>query len=272
MTRNEMQQLIRQILEGPQSPVRHFPALLDWMMNVTLSVLDASIKPTVEEVKRMIAMEVGYLNTSHPDFLGHQGLGTWIAEERKNRIKMRKGGNAMRVPGQSGRDLVLGHKDGVLMKLGGARKNWKKRFFVLKNGSLLFYESGADKTAKGEFELAGCVVRDCTTKEVFPLNEDGTERKVGHSLENEDELAGKDFAFEIYSGADDAGVLFRNHKSLCLCAESDKEKDAWIQVLSESIAYLAKKEQAMQTRTGENEAPQDQMAPPVAPRSGNVKS
>jgi dynamin 1-like protein len=67
---DELVRMIQLLLKGPTSPVRSFPRLQDWMLDETIAILGMCRQPTVEEVKRLIMMEVGYINTGHPDFLG----------------------------------------------------------------------------------------------------------------------------------------------------------------------------------------------------------
>ena len=259
MVHVELAKMIRGVLEGPQSPVRMFPALLTWMINVTQWVLDSCKQPCVEEVKRLIEMEVAYINTAHPDFLGNKGLGEWMVSEKKRRAKMRRGGLH-----NSGKRIVLGHKDGWLTKLGGSRKTWKKRWFVVKDGSVYFFEQPGDKSTKGEFSLEGCLVRDLSTNEVFPMNENGTERKV--SIDQLDPVKDTEFAFELLS--EDGEVIFRNHRHLVMRAENEQEKEAWIQVLSESIEYLNRKAAGRMSAIMEADPPTPEVSPEKPSASG----
>jgi dynamin 1-like protein len=64
--------MIKVLLQGATSPVRSFPRLQEWMVSETIAILEQCRQPTVEEVKRLISMEIGYINTGHPDFLGTQ--------------------------------------------------------------------------------------------------------------------------------------------------------------------------------------------------------
>jgi hypothetical protein len=68
----ELVRMIKVLLQGATSPVRSFPRLQEWMVSETIAILEQCRQPTVEEVKRLISMEIGYINTGHPDFLGTQ--------------------------------------------------------------------------------------------------------------------------------------------------------------------------------------------------------
>ncbi len=123
---DELLKMLRAVLAGPGSPVRSFPRLLDWMMNESVEMLDRFKKPTMEEVKRLIQMEICYINTGHPDFIGRDGVGKWLAvEKRKRREKHHR--SPISPLGKRSSGLILGHKEGNLWKLGGTRKNWKRR-------------------------------------------------------------------------------------------------------------------------------------------------
>jgi hypothetical protein len=54
-------------------------------MNGSVEMLDRCKKPTIEEVKRLIQMEICYINTGHPDFIGRDGVGKWLAVEKRKR-------------------------------------------------------------------------------------------------------------------------------------------------------------------------------------------
>jgi len=55
-------------------------------------------------------------------------------------------------------ELTNPDKDGFLFKLGHVVKNWKKRWFVLKDGKLFYYRSKEDKEPTGIIPLKGASV------------------------------------------------------------------------------------------------------------------
>ncbi|KAI3630012.1 hypothetical protein MIR68_011447 [Amoeboaphelidium protococcarum] len=281
MVYGELLKMVKKLLQSEHSPIRMYPALLNWMLDATQQVLQDSLRPTQEEVKRLLAMEIGYLNTSHPDFIGQQGLGTWIADEKKKRAQMKKAGV---LTTSNGSVFQSAHLEGQLEKLGGTRKTWKKRYFAIKDGSLRFFESQSDKVAKGEFSLANCLIKDYETDELLPASEaEGITSLRSMSM---DEISNdKQHLFEIFHNGEE--TLFRNHKSLLLNAASSEEKKEWIEALSNSILYLKQQEDAKAAQSepsspvdsgkgGSNVVQQSQKkkkAPPVPPplKSKNLR-
>lgn len=222
---DELVKMMRSLLEGPTSPVRAFPRLLEWMMLETTQLLDKAKKPTMDQVKALIQMEIGYINTAHPDFLGQQGVGSWMAQEKR---KMRLG---VRANPQQKLNAASSKKEGYLIKLGGKRQNWTKRWFSVHDGMVYFYESQKDKTAKGYFPLVGCMVRDMDTGSILPLQ---PQHEAAISEASEDvAFKGKHNLIEIFTA--DKSVMFRNHSTLFLEPASLQDKKDWINVFAYNI-------------------------------------
>jgi hypothetical protein len=98
-------------------------------------------------------------------------------------------------------------KHGWLKKLGGkAGTHWQARFFVLRPGSLSYFESEKAKRAKGSIMLDGVVLRRKET----PL-----EFVISHPLE-------------------------RIKKSYVLRAESERERAEWMEAITESTRHRPK--------------------------------
>lgn len=264
MVHRELVKMIQNVLEGPNSPIKMFPNLKKWMLNNANWVLEQCRDPTIAEVKRLIEMELAYINTSHPDFLGRKGLAQWITEEKKERKKLRKSGIT------SGASFS-GHKEGWLQKMGGSRKNWKKRWFVLKDGEVLFYESATDKNPKGSFSLSECCIRDLETSEIFPHSSENSipeDATIG-SIASEDKVKDGKLSFEIYTSSGE--VLFRNHKKLVLQAESEGSKDEWIKVLSGTILHLEQLGNQQPKPQSPNSKSKPKLPPPVKPKPAALR-
>jgi hypothetical protein len=102
---------------------------------------------------------------------------------------------------------------------------------------LSFREDESDREDKGSFTLGKCLVRDCATKQLFP--DSGPN---GNPVTGADESTYRDRpnSFEIFSF--DGSVLFRNHRSLVVCAESSEEKESWIRAISDAIQFARTRE------------------------------
>jgi hypothetical protein len=140
------------------------------------------------------------------------GLARFMELERQKRLKERQTGF---IRGNGNAKLVVGQKDGYLTKLGGTRKNWKKRWFILQNGCLSFYESIGDKTARGTFSLHNCLVRDISTKVIYPSST--RPRSLSAVSENpiesdDSQFKGKQNVIQIFTH--DLSMMFRNHRNL----------------------------------------------------------
>ena len=250
----ELVRMINMILTGHNSCIRCFPRLQEWMMLETHVILEQCKKPTIEEVKRLIAMEVSYINTSHPDFAGKEGITKFMDQEKQNKPRFEIG-KKKGLPKAS-------NKEGFLMKRGGSRKNWKKRWFVLKNGDISFFESNSDKEPKGSFHLLGCQIQDVDTDEIFPEFE--KENRSAAPVSDVDEKT-KHLAFQIF--ASDGSIMFRNHQQLCLYAETVEEKNEWIQAVSDAIEWCALELQKNGLDDVKNLAISKKSPPPPPPRA-----
>lgn len=92
---------------------------------------------------------------------------------------------------------------GFLAKFNQLQKNWKQRYFVLKDACLYFYADANSNTALGLFYLHGYNV---------------------HTIS----MAGKKHAFEVVPPKS-------KFRSIVLCADSDADKKRWLAALEYSI-------------------------------------
>lgn len=112
-------------------------------------------------------------------------------------------------------------REGWLLKQGGSWKSWKRRWFVLNDRCLYYFQHTAENVPKGIIPLENVRVRP---------------------LEDKD---GKNFAFEIYSEmadivkgckTDSSGTVVQgNHHHYRMSASTKEDRDTWIQCIQDSI-------------------------------------
>eukprot|EP01088_Endostelium_zonatum_P018583 TRINITY_DN6016_c0_g1_i1.p1 TRINITY_DN6016_c0_g1~~TRINITY_DN6016_c0_g1_i1.p1 ORF type:complete len:526 (-),score=140.56 TRINITY_DN6016_c0_g1_i1:84-1661(-) len=79
-------------------------------------------------------------------------------------------------------------KDGMILKKGLNRKNWKNRWFVLKYKSLSYFRSSKDRTPQGVIPLVHCCVDTSTVKVkpfVFTINTEMRSYYISASTQKE---------------------------------------------------------------------------------------
>eukprot|EP00191_Tetraselmis_sp_GSL018_P011974 CAMPEP_0177606256 /NCGR_PEP_ID=MMETSP0419_2-20121207/17198_1 /TAXON_ID=582737 /ORGANISM="Tetraselmis sp., Strain GSL018" /LENGTH=775 /DNA_ID=CAMNT_0019100581 /DNA_START=305 /DNA_END=2632 /DNA_ORIENTATION=- len=69
------------------APLKHFPALADKIREVSSMCLKDAMGPTTALVSNLIAMEAGYININHPNFIGGQAALTKAMEIVEQREK-----------------------------------------------------------------------------------------------------------------------------------------------------------------------------------------
>jgi len=112
-------------------------------------------------------------------------------------------------------------KEGWLLKQGGSWKNWKRRWFLLSDRCLYYFQHTAENVPKGIIPLENVKVR---------------------CMEDKD---GKRFLFEVYSETnatvkgcktDSHGTVVQGkHKSYRMSANSDEDRESWVQSIKDSI-------------------------------------
>jgi replication fork clamp-binding protein CrfC len=212
----ELSTMINSLLDS--YPYNNFPRLKSWLIVETTKLLEECMVPTMDEIKRLIRMEVCYINSDHPDFIGRQGINEWIADQHKKNSKNQE-------------FTRYQEKSGHLFKLGGTNKTWKRRFFTVGDGILKFFDNESAIIPKGEFSLRNCCIKDITRDIVLTESETIPEFNLGSAL-----TKGKSNLFLIGSKS---LSLFRNHQYLLLSADSAIEKDEWCHVLNSNIKYAS---------------------------------
>jgi len=113
-------------------------------------------------------------------------------------------------------------REGWLEKQGGNWKNWKRRWFVLNDRCLYYFQHTAENAPKGIIPLEGVKVRPLPNKN------------------------GKDWVFEIFSDSgsevvkgcktDSHGAVVQgNHKHYRMAAATQEERDQWMTAIEDSI-------------------------------------
>ncbi|KAJ2915458.1 hypothetical protein MD484_g4960, partial [Candolleomyces efflorescens] len=108
--------------------------------------------------------------------------------------------------------MQVGHKEGYLTKRGKNFGGWKTRFFVLQGPVLEYYDCRGGQHL-GSIQITGAqIARQHRTDKAAPTDE---EKEYRH-------------AFLIVEAKKAPGG---NHPRHVLCAESDEERDAWVELL-----------------------------------------
>ncbi|KAJ4455748.1 putative dual adapter for phosphotyrosine and 3-phosphotyrosine and 3-phosphoinositide [Paratrimastix pyriformis] len=103
---------------------------------------------------------------------------------------------------ESKQPVQVGPKEGYLTKQGHIRKNWKKRWFVLRDKTLSYYAKKNDAKPAGQINIAG------------------SEIKSG------EEATGKNYCFHItFPGSN-------KEKEYFICAENGLEMNGWVTAIN----------------------------------------
>ncbi|XP_060523135.1 cytohesin-1 isoform X1 [Cylas formicarius] len=132
-----------------------------------------------------------------------------------------------KIPEDDGNDLMHTFfnpdKEGWLWKQGGRYKSWKRRWFILNDNCLYYFEYTTDKEPRGIIPLENISIRECQDRQ-------------------------KQYCFELYAsgGADfikacktdsEGKVVEGKHTVYRMSASSDEERKEWIQRLTQSISH-----------------------------------
>jgi len=132
-----------------------------------------------------------------------------------------------KIPEDDGNDLMHTFfnpdKEGWLWKQGGRYKSWKRRWFILNDNCLYYFEYTTDKEPRGIIPLENISVRDCSDRQ-------------------------KNHCFELYAsgGAEfikacktdsEGKVVEGKHQVYRMSASSEEEKNDWMNRLKQSISH-----------------------------------
>ncbi|XP_049576605.1 cytohesin 4b isoform X1 [Syngnathus scovelli] len=131
-----------------------------------------------------------------------------------------------KIPEDDGNDLTHTFfnpdREGWLLKLGGRVKTWKRRWFILTDNCLYYFEFTTDKEPRGIIPLENLCVRDVP----FPR------KPYCLELYNPNSRGQKIKACKTET---DGRVVEGKHQSYAICAASAGERDSWIHAIRASI-------------------------------------
>ncbi|KAF5905059.1 cytohesin-4-like, partial [Clarias magur] len=127
-----------------------------------------------------------------------------------------------KIPEDDGNDLTHTFfnpdREGWLLKLGGRVKTWKRRWFILTDNCLYYFEYTADKEPRGIIPLENLCVREVSYSrkpyclELFNPNSKGQKIKACKT-------------------ETDGRVVEGKHQSYMICASTAEERDDWIEAI-----------------------------------------
>jgi len=151
-------------------------------------------------------------------------------------------------------------REGWLLKQGGSWKTWKRRWFVLNDRCLYYFQHTAENVPKGIIPLENVRVRAV---------EDGSKDSK------------TEWAFEIYSETNDiikgcktdssGTVVQGNHKYYRMSANSQEDRDEWIEAIQDSIRdnpfhkIIAEKKANIRRRSGGHSSSHRHHGPAATP-------
>ncbi|XP_059472495.1 cytohesin-1 isoform X1 [Neocloeon triangulifer] len=131
-----------------------------------------------------------------------------------------------KIPEDDGNDLMHTFfnpdKEGWLWKQGGRIKSWKRRWFILNDNCLYYFEYTTDKEPRGIIPLENIQVREAQDRQkphCFELHASGTEFIKACKTDSE----GK--------------VVEGKHTVYRMSAATEEEKDDWIKCVRQSISH-----------------------------------
>ncbi|XP_030638685.1 cytohesin 4b [Chanos chanos] len=181
------------------------------MLNTSLHNPNVKDKTTLE---RFISMNRGINN------------GEDLPEELLKKLYDSIQSEPFKIPEDDGNDLTHTFfnpdREGWLLKLGGRVKTWKRRWFILTDNCLYYFEFTADKEPRGIIPLENLSVREVSHPrkpyclELYNPNSKGQKIKACKT-------------------ETDGRVVEGKHQSYMICAASAEERDDWIESIRASI-------------------------------------
>jgi dynamin 1-like protein len=98
MVLEEMQKMVAQ---SETLDLQRFPDLRDRTMEVVLGLLKNCMSPATKMISNLIQIELAYINTSHPDFIGGKAAVAAAAAAQQNRVKTNTTNNPALPPGNT---------------------------------------------------------------------------------------------------------------------------------------------------------------------------
>ncbi|KAL1925300.1 uncharacterized protein VTP21DRAFT_183 [Calcarisporiella thermophila] len=144
--------------------------------------------------------------------------------------------------------LMAGQKEGYLTKRGKSFGGWKKRYFVLKDGPILDYYEGKEGSWLGCIKLTHAQLArhlpSAPSSEAIPSSPVSTSASPANSNQNSDAYL---HAFMILEPKKPGSSAITRH---ILCAETDEERDEWVEALAYWIGVPEKSEDAINRANG----------------------
>uniref|UniRef100_A0A7N6B6W6 Cytohesin 4b n=1 Tax=Anabas testudineus TaxID=64144 RepID=A0A7N6B6W6_ANATE len=183
------------------------------MLNTSLHNPNVKDKTTLE---RFISMNRGINNGEDlPNDL--LSVRSWLTHIRNEPFK---------IPEDDGNDLTHTFfnpdREGWLLKLGGRVKTWKRRWFILTDNCLYYFEFTTDKEPRGIIPLENLCVRE------VPY----ARKQYCLELYNPNSRGQKIKACKTET---DGRVVEGKHQSYTICASTAEERDSWIEAIRASI-------------------------------------
>ncbi|CAL8273066.1 cytohesin 4b isoform X1 [Gadus morhua] len=131
-----------------------------------------------------------------------------------------------KIPEDDGNDLTHTFfnpdREGWLLKLGGRVKTWKRRWFILTDNCLYYFEYTADKEPRGIIPLENLCVKEVH----YPRKPYCLEMTNPNS---------RGQRIKACKTETDGRVVEGKHQSYTICAASADERDSWIEAIRASI-------------------------------------
>ncbi|KAI4873935.1 hypothetical protein NFI96_010853 [Prochilodus magdalenae] len=145
-----------------------------------------------------------------------------------------------KIPEDDGNDLTHTFfnpdREGWLLKLGGRVKTWKRRWFILTDNCLYYFEYTTDKEPRGIIPLENLSIREVEdSKKPFTFRLSA----VNNSLQNCFELFipdNKDQVIKACKTEADGRVVEGNHTFYRISAPTIEEKEEWINSIKAAIS------------------------------------
>ncbi|XP_013890150.1 cytohesin-4 [Austrofundulus limnaeus] len=181
------------------------------MLNTSLHNPNVKDKTTLE---RFISMNRGINN------------GEDLPNELLSKLYESIHNEPFKIPEDDGNDLTHTFfnpdREGWLLKLGGRVKTWKRRWFILTDNCLYYFEFTTDKEPRGIIPLENLCVREVLyARKPYCLE-----------LYNPNSRGQKIKACKTET---DGRVVEGKHQSYTICASSAEERDSWIEAIRASI-------------------------------------
>ncbi|XP_048587168.1 dynamin-1 isoform X2 [Nematostella vectensis] len=179
------------VIQKCATQMAKYPLLRDQVERIVIDHIRSNEVTTKEQVQTFIELELAYINTNHPDFVG-------FAEAQASASNYEK--KKTRVTNQIIRKGWLTVSQAGFMK--GVGMGSKEYWFVLTAETLTWYKDEEEKETKYQLRLDGVRLRD--------LEAGFMSKRVSFALFNPD-----------------TKNLFKDHKQLELSADNQETVDSW---------------------------------------------